>query len=1018
MNRINIRERSSKSAKNSKKNNKKTNATKQKYNQGLKSQNKKFDTFTSPFGNKSWKEYKQELFGKSNHSKDCFKTQPSDKQDVYIDTPRKMTDFVKDETLELENSKFREINFNDEDITAGELFQDDEKISNYKNLLLTPKTINKIMRITKELVDSPEKSRVNIKTKKIMKDSKKESKKKSSKSRKRIIYPKKNKARRSNSEKRRVTLDTSNLKVRNIYSNKNQDLMDRVSPLRKSDMMTSSSKVRRRVKKGKNISIGEKFQSMTENGTNPNIYQKKPYSSKTNLSSSKKYNSGNFSTSKKSRPRRGRDKTGSKQSKSSKFIQQKSQLYSGYKSKLRSYKNIDNQGKIENKNSSQKNKKKNYSKNLKVKSSKVGKSSGLKKSKNNTREFSKFMTFKKETLNISSTSRSKGKKKPTIDQNKKSAKKLVINKEHPSAKSERLDYSSTINHSPKVIKMKSTLVKKSAQTQTHNPEMLRHSGFDPKPQDTSLTYDRCSQGTPRKSAPTAFNDALDTHQKNLLNYLLDERKSFITQVEEQNKTIQDFKEEIRKVKTLSQYYPDNRDLIIEEGDCMKDSTEDEEEEIQRNEVMIASSSDLFHQNRNEAEIMALRGSYDSGRNDPLRKSSYCARTLSEDGGLKKGSSEGRSPQGAGDLLFTPIEIDRAMKKGIDPLRNSANGLDPLRNSVPVNPLRQTLRGDSTGGRSIGIPDTKSEKSCYKFEIAEGCDEEVKEIPSLFENFMRFLSDRKDEETLKFAEFTFSKIEKIFSSQQKKLKDTRTKNFSLVSIISDLKEQEKQNMINYMQEGRYRNFGHSLVNPKISQKALQSPLQFGSVMIPTSNEEWETLDLRNPDYTPEDQRGENLKIKIPENLKKFNPKKAKKQMFKRIEKERGMVDEIHIAEKNSLINKMSEKRTKILQQMNASKISPLKPESPIPGLNCLTTGKEVTNSQANTQYFNVSINNNLPTPLVINASALNPPNPKSQHIPLSSNFSYFFMSQGISLNTEVSIVYFNYLGKRRAEGGRE
>lgn len=178
----------------------------------------KVGKFTSPLSNKSWKDYKLEVVNKKRRNNHTFNTQPSDLGDDKSDPDFEMADKVSFKGASMyvrdDDSKAPEISFHDERIDPDHIFHDDREISNYKKLLLTPKTISKIMRITKEMVESPRKNRTRAKTKNLKKDSSLIRKKKHERSRKNIDFTGRD-ARRSNSEKRRVTIDTSNLKVSN-----------------------------------------------------------------------------------------------------------------------------------------------------------------------------------------------------------------------------------------------------------------------------------------------------------------------------------------------------------------------------------------------------------------------------------------------------------------------------------------------------------------------------------------------------------------------------------------------------------------------------------------------------------------------------------------------------------------------------------------------------------------------------------------------------------------------------------
>lgn len=176
----------------------------------------KVGKFTSPLSNKSWKEYKIEVVKKKRQNNLTFKTQPSDAGnensnggfDIDKESYKGTSLYIRENA-----SMMKEASFQEADIDPNEIFRDDGDIRTYKNMVLTPKTISRIVEITKEMVESPKKTRTRAKTRNTKKDSGMKEKKKNTKSRKKFLFGGRDNPRRSNSEKRRVTIDTSNLKV-------------------------------------------------------------------------------------------------------------------------------------------------------------------------------------------------------------------------------------------------------------------------------------------------------------------------------------------------------------------------------------------------------------------------------------------------------------------------------------------------------------------------------------------------------------------------------------------------------------------------------------------------------------------------------------------------------------------------------------------------------------------------------------------------------------------------------------
>lgn len=735
-----------------------------------------------------------------------------------------------------------------------------------------------------------------------------------------------------------------------------------------------------------------------------------------------------------SRIKRGKrsEAKNSKYSKSSKAINSMKHPFNHYRGKMKSTKYVDKnigENGIGNYKSTSKKKK-----NLKNKS-KVGRkvNSNHKNSNKKAKESKRKKAPTYKELSNSRAIRTKLCKSNLPIRMKRSTPMVERPSRVEGIKDSSLSYSERpgyLTHRPKSPKLVSKALRnKVAQTQTsfHKEEEKKVEEQQQVPEknednEASITYDQNSEFSPRKSAPTAYDDALDTHQKNLLNYLLDERKKFISQVEDQSKMIQSFKEEIRKVKTLSHYYPDNRDLIIEEGEGMRDSME-EDEEPQRNDVFIASSSDVFNYDKANAGIIALRGSYDqlSSRDNPLRRSGNGYRPLSDDGNGLRVNSQGQSPRGKDPNFLRSIGIDMEPEMSADPLRSSSNGIKNLRSSTSANPLRDSLRGDLVNdsfeapkdilrGDAASIRSSIRSQKSYKFEIPGDADEDFKEIPKLLENFIRYLTDKRDEETLKFAEFTFSKIRSIFENQQSRLKDTRSKNFSLVSIIADLKEKERLNMIKNVSEGRLGGFGRTVTNHISCDRDNQSTLFGGSLMIPRDNDDWETLDMKSPDYNP-DAEAENKNLTIPINLQKFDQNIQRMDILNSISSEREQKPPLAPLQDNSLLSKMNKKRSMAREETPIT-IPP--PQQALPSQ--IPAGNNI-------QYFNVSISNNCPAPLVINTTPFNQSNPQNQQLPLSNNFSYFFMSRNentqnsnVTLKIKLNLARkYSRPGKRAARG---
>lgn len=330
--------------------------------------------------------------------------------------------------------------------------------------------------------------------------------------------------------------------------------------------------------------------------------------------------------------------------------------------------------------------------------------------------------------------------------------------------------------------------------------------------ELSITYGARSEISVKKSAMTVIIESqirTNKNQEYLIKYLLDEREQLVEMVDKQKKELDTFKEEVRRVKTLSHYYPDNNELIVEESDKGYSSESSEEGE---KKVMIASSQEL--------------------KIDPLRS-----------------SSNGVNP----------------LRQTIDPLRGSrvplSNSIDPLRNSMPMNgsfdPLRSTNFStpniDPLRSTNYSSPPLTAKADSVYTTTKVTDNEKIKEFQNLSETFINHLKKRNNEEDTKFAEFTFGKIEGIINNLNNELSNTNEKNMNLLLVITDLKRRTFSSEKKITKEE-----GEKLIKEHKEGKLDQSE-------VIGFHDDWETIDHKSEMQMID---SKNNKITIPGNLIKF------------------------------------------------------------------------------------------------------------------------------------------------------
>lgn len=356
----------------------------------------------------------------------------------------------------------------------------------------------------------------------------------------------------------------------------------------------------------------------------------------------------------------------------------------------------------------------------------------------------------------------------------------------------------------------------------------------------SMTYGARSEISAKKSAMTVIRESQikkNKEKEKLILYLLTERKQLQDTVKQQKKDLDVFKEEVRRVKTLSHYYPDNNELILEESDKNSSSYESSDDE---DKVMIASAQDI------------KVDSYKS--KDSLRNSNPLRQTVD------------------------PLRASHnPLAQSLDPLRQAA---DPLRTSMPMNGACDPLRGTNFSApnfdplRSTNYsspPLTTKAESVYTTK-ANDC-EKIIEYKKLSDAFIKHLTSKNNEEDAKFAEFTFNKIEALFLNFNNEVIQLRDKNNNLMSIITDLKLKSTDQDCKITKEE-----GERLIQEHEEGKLEDSE-------ITAFHCDWETVE-RHSEVQVIDSK--NNKIKIPDNLMKFGilnkPAKKLKNLDEKDKKE--------------------------------------------------------------------------------------------------------------------------------------
>lgn len=520
----------------------------------------------------------------------------------------------------------------------------------------------------------------------------------------------------------------------------------------------------------------------------------------------------------------------------------------------------------------------------------------------------------------------------------------------------------------------------------------------------SMTYGARSELSAKKSALTVIRetqikrkqDEVNKKKDNLIKYLLTERKEYLEKVEEQTKQLGTYKEEMRRVKTLSLYYPDNNDLIIEESDKSSSSYESSDEEDKK--VMIASTQDI-------QELSSVK----SNKVNPLRQTIDPLRA-SQNPSMAK--------------TFDPLRSSQnpSISKNFDLLRNSANmepTSDPLRTtnfSAPnIDPLRSTNYSSP--------PLTTKAESIYT--TKEGTDpKEVEEFRKLSNNFMQHMAKQVNEENYKYAEFTLNKMDSLIQNIKNELIETQKKNKDLLSVITELKlsnneakvtKEEGENLIKAHEEGKL----------EVTQ-------------VETFYCDWEAM--RTSLKIEEENKNQ---IKIPENLKKFEDKKKEKNQKKGKNSETGREKspkkiawgakstksdkDFEMNDKKLSINsqdlfefkngkytynheKQKLKKKKIMKIKNFSiqknnsidklPMTTIHHQPQIQNTTNLNTGPQ-------TQYFNVSINTNNPEKVLENLAGLGN---NSSKLHKTNNFKYFFMQNPASVNKFFKFFFTFFISK--------
>lgn len=344
----------------------------------------------------------------------------------------------------------------------------------------------------------------------------------------------------------------------------------------------------------------------------------------------------------------------------------------------------------------------------------------------------------------------------------------------------------------------------------------------------SITYGVRSELSAKKSAMTVIRESQikrDMNKDNLIKYLLEERKTMLELAESQKQELDLFKKEVRRVKTLSHYYPNNNELIIEESDKGSSSYESSEED---KKIMIASSQDL--------KISSFSNK-SGGTNDPLRQSNHIPIRQTMDP-LRSSNNPLMSSQDPFRQTMDPLRSSMPMKTNFDPLRStnfSAPNFDPLRSTNYSSP-----------------PLTAKADSVYTAKIPE--NEKTSEFKNISNIFLEHLAKINNEEIMKFAEFTFRKIESIVQDLSQDVVALNNKNLNLMGVITDLKIKDLS--------------GEKKLTKVEAEKLIT---EFEDGRLETNEDitafhcDWETVDKQSEVPLID---SKNNAITIPDNLKRF------------------------------------------------------------------------------------------------------------------------------------------------------
>ena len=354
-----------------------------------------------------------------------------------------------------------------------------------------------------------------------------------------------------------------------------------------------------------------------------------------------------------------------------------------------------------------------------------------------------------------------------------------------------------------------------------------------------------------ESAPQSQN-----HQQEFVTHLLDERKEFIQRIEDQNKLIESLKEEIRRIKTLSQYYPDNRDLIIEEGEggyedgggYGGDGGGYRGSSSMERKVVISTNSLENDDDSYREGLMGLRGSVDqrkSDRNNLLRQSNF----IVTPGGTPTNNSFGGGGIGFGS----------SRSSNIAPSSTGTGGMGGVGSSFGAKRADQSLRASNLSAPVQ--PQMWSSNKHVKVPNAVN----VSEASNLSKAFLTHLEKLQNEETQKFAEFTFLRMQQMFSDLKTQVENLRNKNFSLVSLVSEYREENERRKLfvnDSMTAGDSVRLSHTNHTDSVKHhRSLMAPFNEGEARTQLK------VNLKNIFNNTENE------INIPGNLAKFEAKRT-------------------------------------------------------------------------------------------------------------------------------------------------